>query len=225
MDVLKKYRKLIIILFLIGVIVAGVLMYGNKNGPIRDIVGKIYSIIDLEENEDHRSNYQKTVDLLFKENDTIIYLYGDDLKFEETHYENKNYSDEVDLKKIKSITKEIIRPSDEFNILIFNNLSGKNELSDDELKIIAEATRNNNFTFYYIGDKLMDKFIKYDIFSKTTHQPEDICIASVYEDGERTRMSGIYNETDDAIVNGGVKYSGLDDYILIDIEMRYRSDN
>ena len=71
----------------------------------------------------------------------------------------------------------------------------------------------------------MDKFIKFDIFSKNTHQPGDICIASIYEEGVRTRMSGIYTEEDDSIVNGGVKYSGIDDYIFIELEMRYRAEN
>ena len=168
---------------------------------------------------DYACFYDEAADIIFDECLTKIYIRGDELDF--TAYDTgKNYNDKVTVEYVDKITSSVISTASTYNIVIYNNISGENRLSDNECKVLNEAAKNKNFTFYFAGEKDFDKLVEHGVFNESAKQDDDICIANEqygFHPGSRIFMSGIYTKHDDEVMSGDKPYSGLDDCIILNI--------
>lgn len=211
-----KNKKIIVALILIICVIICVGESIKEDGVIRRAICKVDEKMNPKEESKYKNFYDEAIDVLFKKDNVKIFVCGDDIEF-------KNG---VTVEKVDLITDDCIKSDDSLNVIVYNNLSASNSISEEELKTIEKALCNENFMFFYAGDTEFDKFIEHGIYTENTKQDNNYCVVSEFVDGYRHATSGIYTEHDDEVLSEGEsKYSGLDDCIILEMITLFRSMN
>lgn len=154
--------------------------------------------------KDSLTTVESDILLLSEEYPTRILIYGEMLEFDS----------KIATEAITEITYDSLNKSEEYayQLIVVNDLNGKNVLSDDEWKIINDVVKADiDINFLYLGDEQFDKIFEAEIVEKdiTAFQDGDLSLGLFYEGknaisvyGTYTSMSGTtQNEVCEAIIH------------------------
>ncbi|MBQ2981665.1 MAG: hypothetical protein IJD58_06010 [Lachnospiraceae bacterium] len=172
----KIIIKIVLIILLVFILVIGFFL-------VREYVAR-------NSDKDSMTTVENDIEILSKEYPTLMHIYGEELKFD----------DSISTNNISQITSDIFRRTDDYDyqLLIINDLSGKNVLSDDEWMIIKEVLMSNNdINFLYLGNKQFDKIIEVGIVEgdRTMFQDGDLSLGLFYEGETAISVYGTYTST------------------------------
>lgn len=138
-----------------------------------------------ENSNDFQDDYSRHIKILNNYPIDII-VYGEDIPFR----------DNLNIRRIDEISKKLLKSSIKKQILILSDLDDSMSISDEELLIIKDELENNNdFDFYYLGTKELER-LKQLGFYKEERPLGDYCLAIVIYEGRREFFTGIWAESD-----------------------------
>lgn len=133
------------------------------------------------------STVESDIILLSQEYPTKFLVYGESIDFDE----------KITSENILEINYETLKKSQnyEYQLIIINDLSGKNVLSEDEWKIINDVVKSDiSINFLYLGDKQFDKIIEAGIVEKdiSAFEDGDLSLGVFYEGKTAVSVYGTY---------------------------------
>lgn len=174
--------------------------------------GALFSSKSTDKQND---TYAEAIDVINNKLPTDVLVYGEDMDFR----------DGVKYSKISKLDDRSLSGSKKYTVLIINDMSGKVTLSDQELDLLKEKTKDVNFYFYYCGKNLIDKLVSAGIFDENTFQDGDLCCGYVTSEGEKIRYGGIYTENLKQIDDKNHNKEGLSELLLTNLLRCYKSNN
>ncbi len=137
--------------------------------------------------KDSLTTVESDIKLLSEEYPTKILVYGETLDFDKKIITNN----------ISKISYDTLKKTENYmyQLIVINDLSGKNVLSDEEWMIIKEVLMSNkDINFLYLGNKQFEKIINIGIVEGeiTMFQDGDLSLGLFYEGETAISVYGSY---------------------------------
>ena len=138
--------------------------------------------------EEERDSYDEEIIIINKTFPVDVVIFGDSIEFRP----------EFEYRMIEDITDELLI----FNkskylrlVIIVNDLSSTVSLTEKQYKIIKRGIENDIIDFYYLGTRLINKLIEYEIWNAPLGEGELAVCLALYN-RNLTYFSGIWSEYD-----------------------------
>lgn len=166
-------KKIIIVVLLLVILIVGFF-------AIREYVAQ-------NSDKDALTTVESDIKLLSKEYPTRILVYGEMLEFD----------DRITTESISEITFDTLKKSEEYiyQLIIINDLNGKNVLSQDEWNIVSDVIKeDNDINFLYLGNKQFEKIVEAGIVESdlTAFEDGDLSLGVFYEGKTAISVYGTY---------------------------------
>ena len=147
------------------------------------LIGFSVSRIIQSYTPENENDYSEEISYLNNEVDFKMYLYGDNINFQE----------EFKYQKFNALNLGNEELDADYVYLVINDLSGKIKLTDEDVKYLMELTdKYKNFNYFYIGKEKLTLFKKYN--KDLDFEDGDLSIGRVVMYGDRLDYYGFWTQ-------------------------------
>lgn len=123
-----------------------------------DSINNTYELEDIEQ-----KYYDDAVPVITKIMPTKIFVYGEELLFDEEIYDV--YIDEISEESLYSGWK--------YNFVILNDCNGNMDINEDELNLLKDLAEEKHYNIIYIGTRQIEQFKKLEFVDENTYIDEN----------------------------------------------------